>query len=73
MEKIEALKTTLSKKDFFTLSHFFQILSGETRLKILAAVSESELCVNHLAEILDVSVSAVSHQLRELKSVQMVS
>ena len=42
------------------------------RLKILYALFESELCVGDLAQLLDVSQSAVSHQLRLLKASKLV-
>ncbi len=43
-----------------------------TRIKILYALFESELCVGDLAQLLDVSQSAVSHQLRLLKASKLV-
>ena len=43
-----------------------------TRIKILYALFESELCVGDLAQLLDVSQSAVSHQLRMLKQMKLV-
>ena len=44
-----------------------------TRLKILAALSAGELCVTDLARILEVSESAVSHQLRVLRQANLVA
>ena len=47
-------------------------LSELSRIKILYALFESELCVGDLAQLLDVSQSAVSHQLRLLKASKLV-
>ena len=52
---------------FSLLSGFFKIISDDTRIKIMYALSKSELCVNDLAVILDMTKSAISHQLRLLK------
>ncbi len=71
-EKIEEAREKLFEKDSHTLSDFFKILAGETRVRILLAVTETELCVCDLAEVLETSVSAVSHQLRRLKDSHLV-
>ncbi len=52
---------------FSHLSAFFKLISDDTRIKIMYALSKSELCVNDLAAILDMTKSAISHQLRLLK------
>ena len=54
------------------LSETFKTLSDPTRLRIIAALSERELCVCDLAEILGVTGSAVSHQLRLLRGQTLV-
>ncbi|MHA2497046.1 MAG: ArsR/SmtB family transcription factor [Candidatus Hodarchaeales archaeon] len=71
-EKIAEAREKLFEKDSHTLSDFFKILSGETRVRILLAITEIELCVCDLAEVLKTSVSAVSHQLRRLKESRLV-
>ncbi|MBQ4595723.1 MAG: helix-turn-helix transcriptional regulator, partial [Firmicutes bacterium] len=43
-----------------------------TRIKIMYTLFESELCVNDIAEVLDMTQSAVSHQLRVLKANKLV-
>lgn len=51
-----------------------QLLSGETRYKLLKLLADlTELCVCDMAEILDTSISAVSHQLRALREARVVS
>lgn len=51
----------------------FKTISDPTRLKILYALSIKELCVCDLASLLDMSQSAISHQLRVLRDKNMVS
>jgi DNA-binding transcriptional ArsR family regulator len=54
------------------LSSIFKLISDKNRLKILMALKDNELCVCDLSHILDVSVSAVSHQLRILRTHKIV-
>jgi ArsR family transcriptional regulator, lead/cadmium/zinc/bismuth-responsive transcriptional repressor len=54
------------------LVEIFGVLADSTRLKICMFLSESELCVCDLAAMLGVSDSAVSHQLRLLRSLRIV-
>lgn len=51
----------------------FKILSNPTRLKILNAITEEELCVCDIAYLLNITKSAVSHQLRPLKQSKLVT
>lgn len=50
----------------------FNALGDPTRLRILSALAECELCVCDLAEVAEVSESAVSHQLRLLRNLDLV-
>jgi len=50
----------------------FKVLGDMTRLKIVMALSEGEMCVCDLSAFLGVSESAVSHQLRRLKDLALV-
>ena len=54
------------------LAEFFSMFSDETRIKIISALSVSELCVNDIANILNLNQTTVSHQLKLLKSVGAV-
>ena len=54
------------------LAEFFSMFSDETRIKIISALGVSELCVNDIANILDLNQTTVSHQLKLLKSVGAV-
>ncbi|MDR0888135.1 MAG: metalloregulator ArsR/SmtB family transcription factor [Candidatus Methanoplasma sp.] len=57
----------------YDLSDLFKMLSDSTRLKILWAMEGGEICVCGIAEVLGMSVSAVSHQLKTLKQSNLVS
>ncbi len=54
------------------LSETFEALSDRTRLKIIHALSLSELCVCDISAILGISQSATSHQLRLLRNLRLV-
>lgn len=51
----------------------FKMMSDPTRMSIIIALQEVELCVCDLAELTEVSQSAVSHQLRVLRQARLVS
>jgi ArsR family transcriptional regulator len=63
---------TLSDEVIQTMAKSFKALADPTRLRILALLSEHECGVGELAAQLDVSQSAVSHQLRLLRSLDIV-
>src|SRR6476646_7566758 len=54
------------------LAETFKLLGDTTRVRILDALSRSELCVCDIARLVGISESAVSHQLRLLRSVRLV-
>ena len=56
----------------FTMAESFKALADPTRLRILALLFDNERCVSDLADHLEVSQSAVSHQLRILRSLDIV-
>lgn len=56
----------------YELSGLFKALCDPTRLRILLALKESELCVHDLASLIDSSESNTSHQLRILRSEKIV-
>ena len=55
------------------LSDLFKIFGDTTRCKILYALFESEMCVCAIAELLGMTQSAISHQLRILKDADLVA
>ncbi len=56
----------------YDLAELFRVFGDSTRIKILYALFESELCVNDIAQVVGLSQSAVSHQLRLLKTNKLV-
>lgn len=56
----------------FDLAELFKVFGDSTRVRILSALSLSELCVNDLSALLGLTQSAVSHQLRALRSAKLV-
>ncbi|MFC2029854.1 ArsR/SmtB family transcription factor [Chloroflexota bacterium] len=54
------------------LAQTFKALSDPTRMRIISVLSRSELCVHELAACLDMSQSAVSHQLHTLREMRLV-
>ena len=56
----------------YDLAELFKVFGDTTRIKILYALLESELCVNDIAEQLNMTQSAISHQLRILKQSKLI-
>lgn len=70
------LKGIMGREDsehlLYELAETFRVLGDLTRVRILMALTESELCVNDIARSLDLTDSAVSHQLRILRNSKLV-
>jgi ArsR family transcriptional regulator, lead/cadmium/zinc/bismuth-responsive transcriptional repressor len=62
----------LQEETFQAISENFKVLSDPTRVKILYALLHKEICVCDLAAVLEMTDSAVSHQLRLLRDKNMV-
>jgi ArsR family transcriptional regulator len=72
-KKVRAVeKKLLANGHLFELTETFKLLGDPTRLKIILALNEEELCGCDLAVLLGVSRSAISHQLRLLKNLRLV-
>ena len=56
----------------YDLAELFKVFGDSTRIKILYALLGSELCVNDIAQLLNLTQTAVSHQLRVLKANKLV-
>ena len=56
----------------YDLAELYKVFGDSTRIKILYILFEGEMCVQHISEMLSVSQSVVSHQLRILKSARLV-
>ena len=61
-----------AEETLFDLAELFKVFGDSTRIKILYALFEAELCVCDIAQLLSVSQTAVSHQLRVLKNNKLV-
>lgn len=61
-----------SKELLVGLSEFYKIFGDPTRLRILDILINKPLCVNEISDALDISQSAVSHQLKNLRSSNLV-
>lgn len=62
-----------AEEELYDLAELFKIFGDSTRIRILFVLFEAEVCVCDLAEILNMTQSAVSHQLRILKQSKLVS
>ena len=60
------------EEEMLHVSELFKVLGDGTRMRILFVLLASEMCVCDLSETLNMSVSAVSHQLRILRQAQLV-
>lgn len=58
--------------DLYDLADFFKIFADSTRVKILYVLLCSEMCVCDIAQLTNMTQSAISHQLRTLKQSQLV-
>lgn len=62
----------LSPETVDDASRIFKALADPTRIKILYLLSQEECSVNHIAEVLEMTQSAVSHQLSFLRNLRLV-
>lgn len=71
--KVEKIKKTILSQDKLNiLVEIFKVISDTTRTKILLSLREGELCVCDISGVLGLSLSAISHQLRILRSLRLV-
>ena len=71
-EHIVHTDAVMAEEITIAASDFFKAFSDKTRLRILAALVSTELCVCDIASLLNMSQSAISHQLRFLKQARLV-
>ena len=62
----------LNENKLIDLSELFKIFGDSTRIKIINVLLDEELCVNDISKKINVTPSAVSHQLRILKASKLV-
>ena len=68
----EVQKKLPAQSEISSLAETFKILGDPTRLNIVLALAREELCVCDLATLVELSVSAISHQLRLLRGMKLV-
>ncbi len=72
-QKVKHVNQALPKKEVTAnMAALFKALADPTRLRIVQALLLEELCVCDLSAIVDVTISAISHQLRLLRSMHIV-
>ena len=72
-EKVNKIKKKLIKEDtLIDIAELFKVFGDSTRVKIISILLEEELCVGDIANLVGSTPSAVSHQLRILKSSKLV-
>ena len=70
---VNKVKPDIPKDEIlYDLAELFKVFGDSTRIKILYVLFESELCVGDIAQILGLTQTAVSHQLRVLKTNKLV-
>ena len=70
---VEKVKAIMPSEDvIYDVAELFKVFGDSTRTNILMALFESEMCVCDIAQVLDISQSAISHQLRILKQAKLV-
>lgn len=72
-EVVEKVKNELESDEvIFNLADFYKIFGDTTRIKILCALDKNEMCVCDISSILNMTISAVSHQLKILRESNLV-
>ena len=73
IEKVEKIKKAMPTDEFlFDMAELFKVFGDSTRMKIISALLNNELCVGEIANITGTTSSAISHQLRVLKQAKLV-
>ena len=66
------LESQPAEEVLYDLAELFKVFGDSTRIRILYALIESEICVGDIAQLLNLGQSAVSHQLKLLKDAKLV-
>ena len=70
---LQRLRETMPDElELYDLAEFFKVFGDTTRIRILYVLFEAEMCVCDIAEMLSMTSSAISHQLRLLKQFKLV-
>lgn len=65
-------ETMPDEEELYDLADLFKVFADSTRIRILFVLFESEVCVCDLAQVLNMTQSAISHQLKILKQSRLV-
>lgn len=68
----EIKDSMLEEEEIKSLSEIFKALGDPTRLRIIYVLSKKSLCVCDIANLLDMTQSAISHHLRTLRNLKLV-
>lgn len=72
-ETVDRVREELPQEEIlYELAEFFKVFGDSTRIRILSALERSEMCVCDIANLLNMTQSAISHQLRVLKKARLV-
>lgn len=72
-ETVNYVKTRMpAEENLYDLAELFKVFGDTTRIKILCALAEREMCVCDIAALLNMTQSSISHQLRILKQARLV-
>lgn len=72
-EIVKSVKAKIPKDEIiYDIAELFKVFGDSTRIKIICALMEEELCVCDIASIVKTTQSAISHQLRVLKQAKLV-
>ncbi len=72
-DKVNKAKATMLDEDILlTIADFYKALSDSTRIKIINLLEKNELCVCDISSVLNMTKSAVSHQLKNLRELNLI-
>lgn len=72
-EVVDRIKDEMPEEEvLFDLAELFKVFGDSTRIRILYILFESEMCVMDIAQLLNMTQSAISHQLQVLKKSKLV-
>ncbi len=72
-EAVETVRTLMPREELlYDLAELYKVFGDSTRIRILFTLYKNEMCVCGIAELLGMTQSAISHQLRVLKQSKLV-
>ncbi|RBQ30967.1 transcriptional regulator [Arcobacter sp. FW59] len=68
----KAKENLVEEEILYDVAELFKAFADTTRIKIISVLQEEELCVGAISELLNMSQSAISHQLKALKNAKII-